>query len=324
MKKNFILLLFSFLFVSQAKSQSSSLGFNEFGIGGNLHIPQFPDRFKSTLGYGVNAYGSYQFNERFSLLSRFAFRSLQHTNTDLNTSTTFRDINLTLAAGLNIPQVSNTRFLLGVQPTGVLNSETNTLFSPLENANSLNLFGSIQIDLNSYTKLEFSYAQPLSQTKYPSYIDAIPPMISIGISTNFNTLGNRVNHWREMKRTLQQLKNDTLYFINRACVGELSDERLEEMLAAYYTFSAFKVLNKEDIENGLLPKNPIHFAVIGQFYAGKGEPLTTGVYLLDNKMLNVRFPYKKYVPIYNSSLNCMGAESNIIGGIVRFNTSLGR
>ncbi len=324
MNKSVVILLLCFLIASQAKSQNSNRGYNAFGIGGTLHIPKFPDRFKSTLGYGVNAYGIYQFNEQFSLLSRFAFRSLQHTNMDLITSTVFQDIHLTLAAGFNIPQVSNTRFLLGVQPTGVLNSETNPYFSSLENTNSINLFSGIQIDLNSYTKIEFSFTQPLSQTKYPSYVDAIPSMLSVGISTNFNTLSNRVNHWREMKRTLHQLKNDTLYFINRACVGELSDTRLKQLLAAHYTFSAFKVLRKEDLANGLLPKNPIHYAVIGQFYARKSEPLTTGVYLLDKEMLNVQFPYKMYVPIYNSSLNCMGAEKNIIGGIVRFNQSLER
>jgi hypothetical protein len=324
MKKNFILLLLCFLIASQAKSQHSNRGYNAFGVGGTLHIPQFPDQMKTTLGFGAHAYGTYQFNEYFSLLSRFAFRSLQHTTVDLVTGSTFHDINLTLAGGIDIPQISNTRFLLGVQPTSVLNSETNTYFSSLENANSIPLFGGIQLDLNSYTTLEFSYTQPLRQTTYPSYVDAIPPMFTIGLSTNFNTLSSRVNHWREMKKTLYRLQNDTLYFINRSCVGELSDARLEDLLSAYYTFSAFKVLKEEDITNGLLPKNPIHFAVIGQFYAGKGEPLTTGIYLLDKEMLNVKFPYKMYVPIYNSSLNCMGAEKNIIGGIVRFNQSLGR
>lgn len=324
MKKLFFLLPILAFFAHRANSQTTELGFNEYGIAGDLYVPQFPDRFKNTLGFGAGAYASYQFTNKYSLLLRGNYRNLKHENLDLNSSKLFNDINLTTAIGLNLPELSNTRLLLGLQPSMVVSVSDQKLYSDLKNTLTLNAFGGIQIELNSYTKLEFSYTLPLRKTNYDRYIDAIPPVLSVGLITNFNTIGNRVNHWREMRRTLTMLKSDTLYFINRACEGELSDERLDELLATYFTFSEYKVLHQADIEKGLLPQNPVHFAVIGQYYAGKGEPLTTGVYLLDDKMQNVQFPYDMYIPIYNSTLNCMGNERNIIGGIIRFNRSLGR
>lgn len=329
MKKSLFFVIAFSLMGYHLKGQSSiqELGFNEYGVVGSIHVPQFPDRFRSTLGYGAGMQANYQFNQELSLLGRLAFRSLTHTNLDLNETSIVQDVNLTIAGGINLRKLSGTKFLLGVQPTrvgGILTNVAPDDFVDFKNLNTLNIFGGLQVDLNSYTKLEFNYTLPIRKQHYASYIDAIPSVVSVGLTTNFNTISNRVNHWREMKKTLNSLKTDTLYFINRACEGELTDKRLEELLSAYYTFSAFKVLREVDVDNGLLPDNPIHFAVIGQFYAGKGEPLTTGIYLLDKDMLNVKFPYEMYVPIYNSNLNCMGNEGNIIGGIVRFNTSLGR
>jgi len=327
MTKYFFISILCTAFAIQANSQNDSLGLNEYGINADVHVPRFPDRFRSTLGHGVGAYINYQFNREYSLLLRANYRRINHNNLDLNQTFEFRDVSLTMAAGFSLEELANTKLLVGIQPTRIISPSfglAGQLTSPLENLNSLNLFGGIQIDLNSYTKLELSYTQPIKRTGNNAYIDAIPPMISLGLSTNFNTLGNRVSHWREMKKTLNKLENDTLYFINRACEGELTDQRLNELLAQHFTYCAYRVLTKNELEEGKGPTNAVHYAVIGQFYAGSGEPLTVGLYLLDSEMHNVQFPYDPYVPIYNSNLNCMGAEKNIISGIVRFSNSLSR
>jgi hypothetical protein len=318
MNQRILLVLILGVTVYSTKAQKVLHGFNEYGIYGDLYVPQFAKEMRNTLGYGTGFFSNYRITDIYSVFGRVGFRSINHANLDLNKSSTFHDLNVTLAGGFSLPQLSGTRLLLGVQPTRLVASSGDIKLATLSHLNTLNIYGGIQTSLNQATKLELSYTYPVYKTNYDSYVDAIPQVFSVGIYINFNRYKATQNEYLKMRKTIEALKFDTLYFINRSCEGELSDEQLKFLLAKHYTYSAFKVLSVADIENGLLPKNPIHFAVIGQHYYGLGEPLTTGIFLLDRNMENVEFPYKRHVPIHNSTLNCMGSFLNIAEGIKRF------
>lgn len=323
MKKLLFIVMVLTIFTPIVNGQIGQLGFNEYGIGGDLFIPQFPDRFKNTLGFGAGAHANYQFNSEFSLFTRVNYRNLKHEVLDLNSAITFQDVSVTLAGGLSLPELSNTRLLLGLQPSIVIAGSKASVYENLENIFTTNAFAGIQIELNQYSKLEFSYTLPVKKKNYDRYVDAVPPAFSVGLLLNFNRIGKGESDYEKMVRNKFELKKDTLYFINRSCEGELTDERLDELLAKYFTYCTYKVLPRNQLEKGALPSNPLNYAVIGQYYASKGEPLTTGIYLLDKNMQNVPYPRIRYTPIYNSTLNCMGEEKNIIRGIVNFNKALG-
>lgn len=321
MNQRILLILIFCLAVFVAKAQKSLRGFNEYGIYGDLHVPQFPQDMKNTLGYGVGFFGNYRLSDIYGAFGRVGFRSVNHANLDLNKNSTFQDLNVTLAGRFSLPQLSGTRLLLGAQPTRLIASSGDIKHTTLSNVNMLNVYAGIQTSLNQATNLELSYIYPVNKNSYGTHVDALPQIVSVSLYFNFNLLKSTQSDYMKMKKTITALQSDTLYCINRACEGELSDTELEYLLTVHYTYSAFRVLSTADIENGLLPENPIHFAVVGRHYSGLGEPLTTGIFLLDKNMENVAFPYKRYVPIRNSTLNCMGSFTNIADGIRRFNES---
>jgi hypothetical protein len=69
----------------------------------------------------------------------------------------------------------------------------------------------------------------------------------------------------------------------------------------------------------------LHFAIIGNHYAGYGDPLTTGIYLLDGELKSTEFPYPYHTTNPkngNGFSKCIGSLENAAALIRVFNNRL--
>src|SRR5690606_31310753 len=89
----------------------------------------------------------------------------------------------------------------------------------------------------------------------------------------------------------QLLREDTLYVLNRSCDSYLNDRILDSLLMLHYRFSLYRIIQTEEIDVVKAKNNSCFFALIGEFYSGEQEPLTTGIFLLDSGFELVDYPF---------------------------------
>ena len=115
-----------------------------------------------------------------------------------------------------------------------------------------------------------------------------------------------------MYQSLEALKNDTLYIINRACPSDFTTAKLDSLFAENYTFSTFKILTQDDLKNGHRP-NAVHYAIIGEYFASEGDPETVGIFLLDRDLQLTASPYPYHTGVTkkgNGLSTCLGEPEN--------------
>jgi hypothetical protein len=130
---------------------------------------------------------------------------------------------------------------------------------------------------------------------------------------------------KDVRNSLGDLKNDTLYVINRMCSDKISSNDLHEIFVKNYWFSEFKIVPDSLVYKVSKQKNVVHYAVVGQYYTDKGSPVTNGVYLLDNKSELCVTPYPYHTRLWwfaYFSSKCLEKESHVEQLIAAFNSKL--
>jgi hypothetical protein len=301
--------------IGQNESDSKSLFTNNFKYGLtpklNIAVLEKPDLYSASIGYGLDFYTSYKFtNSPFKISSTLGYSryGYEYNNFKFNTD----NANILLGLTFISSSLGNSGFTVGYKPSYTLYGTSNYLgatnpdgpnfsdiTSSFKNRFSNGIYGGFQFNLNDKSTVEIGYTHFLNQNTLQGFVDAQTNNISIGLNVDLGKNWSFKDQHAESKNSLNQLQGDTLYFINRSCEGELSNKQLETILSSKLTFCNYKVLKDHEIASVRKQSNVVHFAVIGQYYASEGDPLTNGIYLLDKNMEITTFPYPFYTYVTN-------------------------
>ena len=315
-----------------------------FGISPHLNLPlkvghsepiSNQGEWVTNVGFGVQLYGNVPLKSApaVSVSSSLGFNRYSFNYNNF----IYRTDNINLQLGVNLrPFGDNNQIKLAYQPSFL--TMASATFIGRQNANGTNYTNIIDIidhraaqgvyigfdfDLNDKSSLELGYTQLIKTTKTPPDQDPRFSAISISINTDLGKRWKYDEGRNAHLKTLLPLQNDTLYFINRSCEGELSNAQLDSILHAHYTFSAFKVLDDNEIVSTRATRDVIHFAVIGKYYASESSPTTTGIFLLDHEMNLTETPYPFYTYVWNRGgepMNlCFNNLKNVVAVVERFN-----
>jgi hypothetical protein len=97
------------------------------------------------------------------------------------------------------------------------------------------------------------------------------------------------------------------------------------LLLKNYSFSAYRLLQNDEIEPVSNQSNVVHFAIIGQHYGSTADPISSGIYLLDNQLKSTEFPYPYHTTNPKNSNGfslCFGGLSNTAALIALFDQRL--
>lgn len=334
MKKSISIILL-IIISNQAYSQrdsSNQLSW-KYGITGGICVPQLPERFNPTVGWNTGVFTSYTHGIG-SVFSTAGIRSMRFSNGDNNTVVNTQDFYYTIGLKSNLGRLSQSNLLVSYSPAYIYSS--NQLYTgpdPIipRNSSRLNDYTSrfihaislgFELELNDYTYLEASYLLPIQSSPKPAFIDGLPALLNVTCGINFNTFITQDNTKSRMMKTLSALQQDTLYIINRGCSSDYTLSQLDSIWNAAYTFSAFRIVQDHEITSIQQQENCTHFVVIGSHYAATNEPLTSGIYMLDNRLQNTAYPYPSFTKIFGGSSKCLGSLWDIANGVASFNNRL--
>ena len=302
-----------------------------YGISPSINLPQFGSKsaFSSDVGYGFSIFFNPYINRsKYQLILRPGFNGYfyQVPDSGYNGSSS----NFTLDLGLNIPleKMERTGAIIGysynrvasaiTRYTGIDRSGPNekVLNKVLKNKNSHGIYAGLSFTLSKASSIDLRYTHILNQRSELLYVDAVPHSLSLAFNINFNRFSASKSDLQKARETISQLSQDTLYFINQSCKDELPNRQLDSLLKVHYNFSAFRVLEPEEIANTRKQSNVVHFALIGSYYPGEGEPPSSGIFLLDKNLNNTDIPYPHFKRLeYDLGISknlCINGLSNAI------------
>jgi hypothetical protein len=155
----------------------------------------------------------------------------------------------------------------------------------------------LEFRINDALNLQFTYNHlVLSQTKN-LLKDGAPSFFGLKLVIDFTQVNSGNSKKNEMIENLNVLKKDTLYIIDRTCEN-ISKADLTNLFANHYQFSAFKILEDDEIAVVQLQENANFFAVVGSYVPSSGDPDNVGVFLLGKNLLNLNKPYPYFTPYF--------------------------
>jgi hypothetical protein len=334
MRKVFLLLLVSLVY----KGYSQVLQDRElpirFGISPMLYILQTPSQFENKISLSPAAFVSYRM-PAISLMGRSGFRIINYTNLDTRSQVRAQEVVTQIGIKLHHPRVQNTNVIFAYTPTFVVRAEQVSVGSsifrnPIQNflteySTPLHhaAYAGLELDLSSRNSLELGYAFSFNRKSTPLFINGSPSTVSLTYSINFNLKPKDTNPRSLMIKSLGQLANKgTLYIINRTCETDFTNKELDSLWRTNYTFSKFEIVKDEEVAEIMKTDGTFFFAVIGKYYASKGDPSTTGIYLLDRNGNLMTRPYPYYISINNGLSYCIGLKTTAAIGIRRFSMEL--
>ena len=293
----------------------------DYGIGLNFNAPLVKGdvgSFSSLGGYGLSANLAYTITKNTQLSNKYEFNRLSYTN--INSGFNINADNFEFHIGIRefIPSMDSTVFSFHFIPSysninGFLSSQKSQNADYNEEAKydlDLGVSLGLEIPIAINAGLEISYTQYMNTTFREEFIDGRPNSISLGVNIYFNRKRGRKLAREQMVQELQALKGDTLYVVNRSCSDSMTNSVLDSIFKLYYDYSAFRVINNDELEEVEKRQGPYFYALVGRLFGGTSEPLSNGIYLLDNKFELTEFPYPVLTPYREqASRKCFSSTS---------------
>ena len=305
-----------------------------FGLAPTIYLPQYADQFDNKMSLSPAAFVSYRL-PKVSLLGRLGYRALNYTNLDTRSEVRAHELISQLGAKLHHPGLQSTNIVLAYTPSFIMAAEQLTVgksvsLNPVKNFRKEytrvlhhGIYAGVELDLSSRNSLEIGYTYSFNRKSSDLFVDGSPSTISLGYNINFNLKPKLDDAKSLMNKNLRKLSSEgTLYIINRTCEDDFTNIELDSLWNTNYTASKYKVINDEDIPEIMKSKGFFFFAVMGKYYAGLGEPTTTGIYMLDRTATLLQWPYPYYTAINNGTSNCIGLKEIAAIGIRKFSTSI--
>ncbi|MCH1472846.1 MAG: hypothetical protein L7V85_02930, partial [Bacteroidia bacterium] len=307
----------------------------KYGIAGGIALPQLPDYFDPKIGWNGQLFSSYSSKNK-SLFSSLGARNLQYNNAEIFTSVTAKDLFFDVGLKSNFGKLSKTNLMISYSPSYVINStityngmdkqvpKITSIIEEYDNIISHSLAIGIELELTEYSSLVVRYQKPLKSNQKQQFIDALPSLLNVSYAINFNTFVSKTDPRQLMISSLLALQKDTLYIIDRSCTNTITKDQLDSIWAKNFTFSNYRIIDDHEISTIQKRQNSIHFAVFGNYYAGTGEPNSSGIYLLDKNLKNVEYPYPSFTRITGGTTKCFGSSESIAVGILTFSNRLSK
>lgn len=336
MKKGlFFWALICLINLSICKAQDNQSLKWKYGIAGGIALPQLPDYFDPKISWNGQLFSSY-YSKNKSVFSSLGIRNLQYNNAEIFTSVTAKDLFFNIGLKSNFGKLSKTNLMISYSPSYVLNStkiyngmdkqvpKITSIIKEYDNIISHSLEIGIELELTEYSSLIVKYQKPLKSSQKQQFIDALPPLLNVSYSINFNTFVSKTDPKQLMILSLLALQKDTLYVIDRSCKEKITKSQLDSLWSMNYTFSNYRIISDHEISTIQKLQNSVHFVVFGNYYAGTSEPNSSGIYLLDKNLKNVEYPYPSFTRITGSTTKCFGSSESIAFGILTFSNRLSK
>ncbi|MBR9859746.1 porin family protein [bacterium] len=333
MKKIVGLLLFLFCF-APSKAQISDDFY--YGVGANLTLPQVGSnqtRFSALPGYGFGLnFGLRLDDSPWNLSSRIQYNRIFYYSEIPTVNVSVGSFELMLGFQYDVVPVKGLDLFAHVGPsynnvTEAIISKTGLVYpgqvKGLDNIIDVGFEIGAGIQVAPGLKLNTSYSiQTLSRLEL-EYIDARPNIVKFGLYYTIGGSGTLNDERAQMEESLSKLQSDTLYVVNKACAETMTNDVLAELFSKYYRFSAFKVINVEEVDRYKSARPTLYFAYVGRYYAGMGEPESEGIFLLDHTFTLTEFPYPVFTA-YNIGLSedCFSEPDLSARVIQKFNNRL--
>ncbi|MDA8886561.1 hypothetical protein OAD66_07570 [Bacteroidia bacterium] len=308
----FLFILAALFFHSYGQKRGKNTDFS-YGLTPILNKSVVGKNFEPNLGYGLGLYLNYDLNSSISLTSSVTYSLFKYTNSDSNLVINSGGLGTKLGVKKYIKQLDNSAFIVQAHPMYILHSESyyagvnnvgpkSTDLLPLSNRRlAFGLYSGFELNFNGRSSLEIGYTYILNNTSKFDFIDAAPHSFSLSYNIDFSLKRQKTDYREEARQTLSALRSDTLYFIDRTCTADFRAGELDSLIKENYTYSAYRLLKDNEIAAFQKNNSVVHFAVIGKYYASKGDPLTNGIYLLDSALNLTKHPYPFYTK-YSASL----------------------
>ena len=273
-----------------------------FGVSPEFLLSTPSGEYVSDIGFGLSGFLNTIVQEKYLLDVNIGGNFLRYQRE--NPLNQFTQINgfLSFGSRIKIPELQNASFVLQYKQNMLLSHRPNILDAGSMLIQGENLVGDMNnpfpagiyagIDFNSEQKssLEIGYEYILNNKDAGPFFDG--GLHNIRFKYNISFLEKKEKTYADYAfETMRNLAYDTLYFVNKSCPTDFNDDELERLLRRNYTYSAFKVIKAEEMERVQKQKNTLLFALIGTHYASTGDPESVGIFLLDNKLMNVEYPY---------------------------------
>ena len=338
-----VLLLFTFSTISFGQNvvdQLPKLEVGEsffFGLNGGVHRPVNLNFTNVNLMTGLVVEGNaeYRPTKTLGIIARPNYLFTQYERDAENERIAQHCFGFLLGGKLRPQALGNSSFIVGVNPSYVgfggisdigrssIAGARRNLIPLLDNPFLVAGYVGFELKLNDFTALELGYQlNSVQQDEASSIINAQPHVLQIKLNWDIAGRWKEASNRNELA-TLDSLRGDTLYIINTLCDDDPSEKQLDSLLNEHYTYSAYKILSKDDSRNS---ENAWHYAVIGRYYASEGDPQTNGIYLLDSNLKHTQSPYPFYTS--NRSIeenffnNCFITTTALADVIKRFNSRL--
>ena len=301
-KMRFKILFCTLLFASTLIAQKL-----DYGLGLNFNAPLVQNSktsFSSNGGYGAGLFVAYPtLNSDVSISNRVQLNRVSYFSPTLNSNINTDQFQLyfgfnhilssmdSAALSFNfIPTYSNTSSIFRGKTTSGKPLSSN-LNSEQEHVFDVGLRLGTEIRIAKNTGLELSYTRFIKSSYNKEVFDGQPNNISLSLNIHFSSMGIRTSAKKSMAKSLDSLSKDTLIVVNNACSRIMSNEVLFELFSLNYGFSAFKIINTEQLDSVMANTNTLFYALIGSYYGGFSEPESNGIYLMDRHYNLTEFPY---------------------------------
>lgn len=326
----FLLLVLSSLFLSAQERL-------DYGIGLNFNaavvkVNKKSSSFSTKAGYGLGLFASYSLsNSPLGLSVKVEADRTPYYSEDLGKNIQVDALDVMLGMNATIKSMDSTVFKLHLVPsvanvyTYDISSRNNqSLNDQLDNNFDLGINLGTEIKLSKYTGLEFSYTYRVLAKRRSDYYDAIPNNLTVSLDLHFNREKKQWVEKKEMSVMLDSLSRDTLYVVNSACSDSMSNTKLHSLFEQAYNFSAFRIIEVEEVEQVKNECSPLFFAFVGELFGGEGEPLSNGIYLMNSSFELTSFPYPVHTNYYEPLITgpCFDSESSTTQTIRSFNRRL--
>ena len=218
-----------------------------YGIVANLTLPTFPgsrDSFAALPGFGFGAQLRLPwYVENVDLSSSIQFNRFGYDSEPLDAKVFSNTVGLYLGAETSFNRLSDISFFGHIVPSYSLNySHREDLSGPggrvdiktLKSGKSdfdVGINAGTSLHLSANLRLQLSYTFNLLSRDNGQYMDARPNGLTIGLSLDLGRGLETEPEIELVRDNLNELANDTLYILNRACSDFMTDSLLSELFA---------------------------------------------------------------------------------------------
>lgn len=326
--RNFLLLLLTSCYGVLCAQQITQRPNDKYGISPGIALPVTNGSYEAGVSFDASFYYQYDLGNMWKVSMPIGASLLNVEEHDDNLK--YRQTNIYVLPSVRrvIPDLDGSSLVLGVKPYYALvsreSSRNENLVKQMGNRLGAGGYVGLDINLRANSTLELGYTYNFANNDV-GFIDGAANHLSLKLNLNFNRVLSQESYKIQMIEGLAKLRRDTLYVINRMCPDDFSTKQLDSLFSSFYSFSAYRILAPEDIDDVVQKAAPQNFAVVGRYYKSEGDPETTGIYLLDGAMQLTKFPYPIYTYLpynYTSKGYCFETLANLAGHILEFDRRL--